>query len=185
MKYYRFSKWLLACGGLLLGGMLHAGELVNAMCPVTPEEPAVDYLTVEVEGKTVGFCCKKCMRKFNADPEAYLGQLQAWGLLGDSSGSITAHPVDSHSDHAHDSRETTESSDMHHVAAPVETGHESGELHDHATDHGDLSRGDIGAYFGKFHVLLVHLPIALLPLAAVFECIGCRRKKEKWIYAGR
>ncbi|MGZ0708784.1 DUF2231 domain-containing protein [Coraliomargarita sp. W4R53] len=185
MKYHLSLKWLLICGGLLLGGLLHAGELVNTMCPVTPEEPAEDYLTAEIAGQTVGFCCKKCLRQFNADPEAYSKQLQAMGVFGNTSEIVAEHPVDSHSDHAHDSHENAKSSDMHHAATSVETEHASGEAHDHATDHGDFESGASGAYLGKFHVLLVHLPIALLPLAALFECIGWRRQKTTWLHAAR
>ena len=29
------------------------------------------------EGQTIKFCCKPCIRKFEADPAAYLGKLKA------------------------------------------------------------------------------------------------------------
>ena len=115
---------------------------MNTMCPVTPQDPAEDYLTVEIEGKTVGFCCKKCLRKFNADPEAYTEELQTLGIFGNTSKLVAEHPVGSHSDHAHDSHESAESRDILHAAVPVETDHDIGDMHDHATDHDDLKSWD-------------------------------------------
>ena len=65
---------------------------------------------------------------------------------------------------------------------------EDGEGHDHATDHGS-SDGNTGgrwlALLGNFHVLIVHLPIALLPLAGLLEAISLFFKSEKWRFAAR
>jgi len=48
---------------------------VNKICPVGGEEvdPAV---TTTYEGKTIGFCCEKCVAKFNKTPEKYLKNLK-------------------------------------------------------------------------------------------------------------
>lgn len=41
---------------------------VNAMCPVTTDEPIDPRFIVEYEGNVVGFCCRKCRTKFEQDP---------------------------------------------------------------------------------------------------------------------
>lgn len=41
-------------------------------CIVMPEEDIDERLSVEYDGATYYFCCKKCIRKFNEDPQAYL-----------------------------------------------------------------------------------------------------------------
>lgn len=46
-------------------------SLPNAMCPVTPDEPAEKEFWSEHAGTRVYFCCPKCRRKFEADPSAY------------------------------------------------------------------------------------------------------------------
>jgi uncharacterized membrane protein len=51
------------------------GQPVNALCPVLPDEAVDPELTVEWEGQTVGFCCRKCQRLFQEDPQPYLGVL--------------------------------------------------------------------------------------------------------------
>jgi YHS domain-containing protein len=51
----------------------------NKYCPVTGEEVDSDESTIEYKGKTYGFCCSKCEKKFKADPEKYIGNLSPDG----------------------------------------------------------------------------------------------------------
>lgn len=51
----------------------------NAVCPVMGEEIDPEIKTVEYKGKTIGFCCDKCLEKFNKDPEAYMKKLSKDG----------------------------------------------------------------------------------------------------------
>ena len=60
---------------LVIGGVANAAPPINAQCPVTPEEPAESHLTLDFEGRTIGFCCRDCMRKFRDNPEAYRANL--------------------------------------------------------------------------------------------------------------
>lgn len=186
-----------------------AAEPVNTYCPVTPEEPAESWITTEYEGQTIGFCCKSCLRKFNADPGAYLANLPAKasasgaqelptqtsgghgtsghrdadasnGLASSSGGTAHTESKDS-GGHAHVGGEEADSAAA--KGSEAETG--SGD-HDHATDHGSTSGktgGRILAFLGKLHVLAVHLPIALLPLAGLLELIGMRRKSANLHFA--
>ncbi len=47
---------------------------VNTVCPVSMEEPD-PQITYSYKGKTYQLCCKKCLRKFKADPEKYIKRL--------------------------------------------------------------------------------------------------------------
>jgi YHS domain-containing protein len=49
---------------------------VNTMCPVMTDEKIKDGITVDYQGKTIGFCCKRCVAKFNKDPEKYVNNLK-------------------------------------------------------------------------------------------------------------
>ena len=46
------------------------GKAFNSVCPVTGED-ADKEITYTYNGKTYSFCCKKCLKKFKADPEKY------------------------------------------------------------------------------------------------------------------
>ena len=45
---------------------------IPGKCPVMPEEDADPDITTEVDGKTYSFCCNKCVRAFQANPDKYL-----------------------------------------------------------------------------------------------------------------
>lgn len=51
----------------------------NAVCPIMGEEIDPEVKTVEYKGKTIGFCCPKCIDKFNKDPEGYLKKISKDG----------------------------------------------------------------------------------------------------------
>ena len=47
----------------------------NKLCPIMGEEIDPEVETVEYKDKTIGFCCKPCIRRFNKDPEKHLKSL--------------------------------------------------------------------------------------------------------------
>ena len=49
----------------------------NAQCPVSPDEAVDPSFFTMYKGRKISFCCKKCMVKFKADPEAYVANLDA------------------------------------------------------------------------------------------------------------
>jgi YHS domain-containing protein len=49
---------------------------VNTKCPVSDHDVEAGFTAV-VDGKTVGFCCDKCMAKFNKDPKKYADKIVA------------------------------------------------------------------------------------------------------------
>ncbi|MBI5726732.1 MAG: YHS domain-containing protein [Ignavibacteriales bacterium] len=56
-----------------------AKTIFNKVCPVMEEDVDAKIQTVEYKGKTIGFCCKKCVKKFNADPEKYMKHISTDG----------------------------------------------------------------------------------------------------------
>ncbi len=153
------SKKIFLIGALMLFmTLIQAAEPINAMCPVTPEEPAEASITTEYLGKTIGFCCKSCLRKFNKDPQAYVDRLDL----------SVENPQEDH----HASKDSEEVSG-----------------HDHATDHHvdetASATSQLLELLGKLHVLVVHLPIALLPLAGLLEVIGLKFHSPTWRFTAR
>ena len=51
----------------------------NKVCPVMGEEVDSETPTEMYNGKVIGFCCKGCEKKFNADPEKYMKNLSEDG----------------------------------------------------------------------------------------------------------
>lgn len=56
-----------------------SGKIFNKYCPIMGEEVDSKLQTVAYNGKTIGFCCKKCIKKFSSDPEKYIKHLSADG----------------------------------------------------------------------------------------------------------
>jgi uncharacterized membrane protein/YHS domain-containing protein len=143
---------------VLSASFLMATEPINTIYPVTIDEAVEAGITTMYQGKTIGFCCKSCLRKFNKNPQAYLENLDM---------------------------ETTPVESEHHSDA--ESIKESG--HDHATDHQADADAPASSRLlvlvGKLHVLVVHLPIALLPLAGIFELIGMKYNSKPWQFSAR
>lgn len=50
----------------------------NSVCPVSGEEIDGDITTTH-EGKTYALCCKRCLKKFEKDPEKYIKNLSEDG----------------------------------------------------------------------------------------------------------
>ena len=152
-----------------------SAEIINSMCPVTPEEPVESWITTDYEGKTVGFCCKSCLRKFNANPNAYIQNLGLEQV--DSSFGGDAHT----SEHAEHTNPLSEDSFHQHSYDD----HSENFEHDHATDHASSETFNPWVLLGKLHVLSVHLPIALLPIAAILEFLGIYVRSRKLSFAAR
>ena len=169
---------------------------INAMCPVTTDEEIDPAFTIEYEGQTIGFCCKKCRRKFDEDPQAYLAELpmlQAVSMTmpadnGHDDGHDQADGDDhapSAGDHSHADSEADEAHDESGQAGS-EHGHDDGQEHDHATGHGKSKSGiaKLIAWLGKFHPPATHLPIGMLIGAALAEGLFIITKRELFRSAG-
>lgn len=51
------------------------GKPVNSVCIVSGEE-LDSKITADYNGKTYGFCCKTCLKKFTKDPEKYISKFE-------------------------------------------------------------------------------------------------------------
>jgi uncharacterized membrane protein len=157
-----------------------ASTPVNALCPVTTDEPIEDDLFLDIDGERIGFCCKKCKRKYEADPDFYAEGLAEVRLVAKATG---AGMQMDHGNMDHDE------GGEHMAAGAVDAdhdeggGHEEGVEHDHATGHGDSEAGlfsRLVVLVGKTHPLAVHLPIGLGLFAALSEALFMLKKDRVW-----
>jgi YHS domain-containing protein len=56
-----------------------AKKIYNEVCPISGETVSAKTATVDHAGKTVGFCCPGCDKKFAKNPEKYIKNLSADG----------------------------------------------------------------------------------------------------------
>jgi uncharacterized membrane protein/YHS domain-containing protein len=141
---------------------------VNVMCPVTTDEPVDARITVNYQGKEIGFCCQKCRRQFLANPQDYTKNLTT---LAASSTVVEPAP---HSN-SHDTEIIDAGTDDTTKAATGKVpGATGSQQHDHTTDHGEASNRLI-VYLGKFHPVVVHFPVALMITAFVIALAGMVR----------
>lgn len=78
------------------------GSTSNEYCPVTPEELVDAEHSTLYNRERVYFCCSKCQRRFEKDPEAYNEGLAA--VMAVSESAAANHEHTGH-DHSHHSRE--------------------------------------------------------------------------------
>lgn len=169
-----FAKFrgLTFCGvivGLFVGMAwpLDASETSDSttaqtVCPVTPSEPIDPSIFTDYEGVRVFFCCQRCRRSFEADPQKYLSNLTSFG---EPAGYVHADQGgDGHADHGEQAEHDATSSSTH----------------DHARDHGASGAeaaepGVVGrtvSWLGRLHPAVVHFPIALLIAAWLGELLN-------------
>lgn len=140
---------------------------VNATCLVTTDEAVDPRFTAVYEGKTIGFCCRKCLTKFQADPTAYVTNLPA---------SFSPAAQDAGDPHEHaDHDEGHEHADVAPPASANAGTHEAEHEHSHESE----GRSTLAVWIGKFHPPATHVPIGLLIGAAVAE-IGMIVTRKEW-----
>jgi uncharacterized Zn-finger protein len=69
-----------------IGMTSHAGEKQEAPkkqthCPVMQQNPVNPKMYVDVQGKRIYVCCPGCITKIKADPEKYIKQMEAEGIV--------------------------------------------------------------------------------------------------------
>lgn len=149
-------------GRCILAGMVFATAIValaprsaqaqeiNKMCPVMTEEEVDPAMTITFRGKTVGFCCDTCMAKFKANPDKYLPRLPQFASAPDSG------------------------------AAGSPDAASNPEAAEHAHD-GNIepASDDRPPWWGRLHPVLVHFPLAGMPLALLgFLAWVCRGRES-------
>ncbi len=138
---------------------------INQTCPVTPEESVDPRFTTVYQGQLVGFCCRRCLTKFNASPGAYLANLPEGGT-----GPALQHANDASAEHTHDDGQA-------HDLMPVDDGHD----HDHSQRDTRASR--LVAWLGNFHPPATDLPIGMLLGAVLAEILFILTKRERFRHA--
>lgn len=169
----------------------------NAMCPVTTDEKIDPDIATTYNGREVYFCCQRCKRKFERDPETYVDNLPAGYFVSAASGAESH----AHGDDAHRSESPTpgpasatggESGGHGHgeqeAAHSDERSSSSADGHDHSAHEQAESEGlfmrFIG-WLGRFHPPSVNFPIALMTAALVAEGLFMATGRPLFDAAGR
>lgn len=166
---------------LLAVGPSFAAEVpTNALCPVTPNEPVDPTIFSDYEGQRIYFCCQHCRRQFEASPAKYLPNLVFT--------SSESHPHE-HGDESPEKYGVADGHASSPAAIPTSQhadAQDDGLQHDHAIDHALEDEAGFGdrllAWFGRFHPVIIHFPIALLIAGAIAECLYLVWPKD-WLTA--
>ncbi len=123
---------------------------LNKFCPVMPEEEADPQIITVYEGRTIAFCCDNCLAKFKANPERYLDRLPSWvarAAQPPEEHVPAIQPADAH-EHGHGAEEIAPNAD-------------GAGGHEHEAD------GGRPPLLARVHPVLVHFPVAGIPLAVL------------------
>lgn len=156
------------------------GSPLNAFCPVIPEEKVDPAVTFLYHGKSIGFCCRKCLMKFKANPQRYEPALASIAGSHDPMASDRANVLASGAGHSH-------------AEAAAETALDGLEAEDHVHNHAHAhDQGQAQGFFprliawlGKFHPPAVNFPLALIIAAAIAEVLLIATGRPTFTVAGR
>ncbi len=153
-------------------------EAANSTCPVELGEPIDPEQWVDYEGRRVYLCCRRCKRKFEANPAAYLDNLPALAVtasavgVSDVSGDSAGHPH-TQTEHGHGSTASVEIETTEHEHAG------------HSHEHEPQGLGRLTAWLGKFHPASTDLPVGLLIGAALAELLALVTGRGMFSHAAR
>lgn len=150
-------------------GPRDADAPINSACPVTTDEEVDPRFTVEYEGKTIGFCCRKCQTKFEKDPGAYVANLPVLfqqSMTGSDEQDDAPQPEEAEQAHKDEPAPASSSHEHGDTAGPHSDANED---HEHHHAHDTAGRSKLAVWIGKLHPPATHLPIGLLIGAAVAE----------------
>ena len=131
---------------------------INKMCPVLQDQAADPAITTVYKGRTIAFCCSRCRRKFEADPEAYVAHLAAFTPPGSQPGPAETEEPDHHE-------------------------HEPGEAVSHTGHSHAGSDEEPVPLFARMHPVIVHFPVAGVPLALLAFLTWLATGKQKFAAA--
>ena len=165
----------------LLGVSIHEHQAdpprTNEWCPVLTDERVDFEIYTEHLGRRVFFCCRKCVKRFQADPADYAANLPASTLPSEMGSSPKQRATQD--DHvgeapAHEREHTVEE-------PPPD------QEHDHAGHDGSSAHGVPAwiLWIGRLHPMWVHFPIALLLVAALAELLAGRFGDARFAFAAR
>lgn len=117
---------------------------INTECPVMEGEPIDPAITTVYKGRTIAFCCDRCLERFPRNPEKYAARISGWSPADESSADAS-----------------TEEAPSSTAAGAQEDGAQDDAESAAASGDDDMS------FFGRVHPALVHVPIAALPIALI------------------
>lgn len=124
------------------------------------EEPVDPNITTVYDGRTIAFCCDRCLAKFHADPQRYLSRLPAFASAGAGA-------------------EAANSPGQQPEAAAHEPGAAASSAGASGAGERDESDEERVPWLGRVHPVLVHFPIAGLMLALLgFALHAITRRAE-------
>lgn len=120
---------------------------INQHCPVMPEEEVDPKFTLVYEGRTVGFCCNKCLARFAANPDRYMERLASVTSAGSEAGENRSGDFPGLNDEGHRHEEPASA-----VTRPP--------------------------LLARYHPVIVHFPLAGVPLALAGLCVWLLSKRQ-------
>jgi YHS domain-containing protein len=131
--------------------------VANEYCPVMPKTNAEADLWLDYEGQRIYFCHEVCKTRFRRTPEKYQANLPA--AMRQAIGEYQRAESMAESS-------TQDMAEYH---------------HDHMADHPATSGlRRVGQFLGRFHPVVVHLPIGVLLAAALAEVLFMGTRAE-WL----
>lgn len=134
---------------------------VNQWCPLLEGEPVVPGITVEFEGKTIGFCCAPCRSDFLSDPDSHRDAVAKVILVAQVGDDVQSAAQD---DPAKGNRQDEHPWNLQEIASAVW----AGVVH-------------LGGWLGRLHPLVIHFPIALLIAAGFTELLAIRKPRDRML----
>ncbi|CAN5853492.1 hypothetical protein BH11PLA1_BH11PLA1_12440 [soil metagenome] len=155
-----------------------AAAPAQVYCPVTTEEKIDREIFAEYKGGRVYFCCERCRKKFEREPEKYAEHLVHDAAVGNPKADPEPPAL---------SRETGEKPKdtvpPDGQTLPAGGGHDDA-AHDH-DEHGPGNGPHWLNWVGGFHPPMTNFPIGVLVAAAVAEALFLSRKQVMFEHAAR
>ena len=142
---------------------------LNEWCPVMPDEKIDPAITVEYRGKTVAFCCDLCVKKFRANPVKYEIRLPQFTGVANA----TVGEPQGANGHDHSGSDSIgDGGDTARVGLPGSVDQRG---HDQGVKGSDDEREP---FLGRLHPIIIHVPIAGMPVAMLGFLVWVRSGRE-------
>jgi uncharacterized membrane protein/YHS domain-containing protein len=143
---------------MLASSTVYGNSVEQKMCLIMPEEPVDSEIFSEYDGHKIQFCCKKCRRQFDREPQAWVSKISDaevnMGLAEKTAPTILEEP-----------------------AAAVDFQESNASIANAATP--TKKSPAVVRLAGKMHPLVIHFPIALVFTAFLAEGMAILTK-AKW-----
>lgn len=152
--------------------------ITNQTCPVLTDEAVDPAIWVDYQGKRVYFCCNKCKRRFEQDPQAYLTNLPQFASAAAASQNNAGH-ADEQAGNTQPGQSGLTAEHDEVGSNSVDTASNDQTEHDHDHDHAEAASGfrHLIGWLGKFHPPATDFPVALLISGTLAEAL--------WMMTGR